>query len=239
MQARAQARYVRMPAAKVRRVVDLIRGMPAAEAQAVLRFSPHAASEPVGKVLGSAMANAEQNHSMGVGGLRVTEAYVDEGPTMRRFRARAQGRGYRIRKRTSHITIVVGEQLSGGSMGRAGRRTASAAAPASPSRAAATQQPATTVTAASGGSESAQGPAPTAAKKVAKKAPSAAKAPTPAKAASAAKAATKPAKKAATTTKQATTAATSGSEKKPAGKAAKKATPTASAASESAASDEA
>lgn len=227
MQARAQARYVRMPAAKVRRVVDLIRGMPAAEAQAVLRFSPHAASEPVSKVLGSAMANAEQNHSMGVGGLRVTEAYVDEGPTMRRFRARAQGRGYRIRKRTSHITIVVGEQLSGGSMGRAARRTASAAAPASPSRAAATQQPATTVTAASGGSESAQGAAPTAAKKVAKKAPAAAKA------------ATKPAKKAATPSKQATTAATSGSEKKPAGKAAKKATPTASAASESAASDEA
>jgi large subunit ribosomal protein L22 len=109
---RATARYVRMSPTKVRRVVDLIRGLPAREAQAVVKFDPHAASEPVGKVLDSAIANAE--HVAHVRSMRidpddlvVTEAFVDEGPTLKRFRPRAQGRAYRIRKRTSHITIVV------------------------------------------------------------------------------------------------------------------------------------
>ncbi len=105
---RAQARYVRMTPMKVRRVVDLIRGMQADEALAVLKFAPQAASEPVYKVLASAVANAAHNDGVtDRGSLFVSEAYVDEGPTLKRFRPRAQGRAYRIRKRTSHITVVV------------------------------------------------------------------------------------------------------------------------------------
>ncbi|HEX5017041.1 MAG TPA: 50S ribosomal protein L22 [Actinomycetes bacterium] len=105
--ARSSARYVRVTPQKARRMVDLIRGLPASEAQLVLRFSPQAASETVGKVLDSAIANAENNHGMNTDSLVVSEAYVDEGPTLKRFRPRAQGRAYRIRKRTSHITVVV------------------------------------------------------------------------------------------------------------------------------------
>jgi large subunit ribosomal protein L22 len=92
---------------KARRVIDLIRGLPAAEAQAILRFAPQAASEPVGKVLDSAIANATNNLSLDPRSLVVTRAFVDEGPTMKRFQPRAQGRAYRINKRTSHITVVV------------------------------------------------------------------------------------------------------------------------------------
>jgi large subunit ribosomal protein L22 len=106
-EALAQARYVRMSASKVRRVVDLVRGMKADEALAMLKFAPQAASEPVSKVLASAVANAENNHNLDPRTLYISQAYVDEGPTMRRFRPRAQGRAYRIRKRTSHITVVV------------------------------------------------------------------------------------------------------------------------------------
>ncbi len=107
MEARAQARYVRVTPMKARRVVDLIRGMNADAAQAMLRFAPQAASEPVGKVLASAVANAANNHAMDIKELRISEAFVDEGPTMKRIRPRAQGRAYRIRKRSSHITVVV------------------------------------------------------------------------------------------------------------------------------------
>lgn len=108
MEARAQARYIRVTPMKARRVVDLIRGMSATEAQAVLRFAPQAATVPVGKVLDSAIANAVHNYNHNnVDDLYVSEAYVDEGPTLKRFRPRAQGRAYRIRKRTSHITVVV------------------------------------------------------------------------------------------------------------------------------------
>ena len=107
MEARAQARFVRVTPMKARRVVDLIRGLPASDAQAVLRFAPQDASEPVGKVLDSAIANATNNHNLNPASLVVAEAYVDEGPTMRRFRPRAQGRAFRIRKRTSHITVVL------------------------------------------------------------------------------------------------------------------------------------
>ena len=107
MEARAQARYVRVTPMKARRVIDLIRGMRAADAQAVLAFAPQAASEPVGKVLASAIANATNNHAMDARALVVSEAFVDEGPTMKRIRPRAQGRAYRIRKRSSHITVVV------------------------------------------------------------------------------------------------------------------------------------
>ncbi len=105
--ARASARYVRMAPMKVRRVVDLIRGMEANEALSVLRFVPQAASEPVAKVLASAVANAEHNQQLDPDTLVVAVAYVDEGPTLKRFRPRAQGRAYRINKRTSHITIEV------------------------------------------------------------------------------------------------------------------------------------
>ena len=122
--ARAQARYVRMSPLKVRRVVDLIRGLPAEEALSVLQFAPQAASEPVYKVLASAVANAE--HNVGVtdrGSLVVREAYVDEGPTLKRFRPRAQGRAYRIRKRTSHITIVVESRPRAPRAGTEKRRT--------------------------------------------------------------------------------------------------------------------
>ncbi|MDF5751529.1 50S ribosomal protein L22 [Spongiactinospora sp. TRM90649] len=107
MEARAQARFVRVTPQKARRVVDLIRGLPASEAQAVLQFAPQAASEPVYKVLTSAMANAEHNYKLDRESLYVSRAYVDEGPTLKRFRPRAQGRAYRINKRTSHITVIV------------------------------------------------------------------------------------------------------------------------------------
>jgi large subunit ribosomal protein L22 len=109
---RATARHVRMSPMKVRRVIDMLRGLPATDAQAIVKFDPHSASEPVGKVLDSAIANA--SHLAHVRNLRldpedlvIVEAYVDMGPTLKRFRPRAQGRAYRIRKRTSHITIVV------------------------------------------------------------------------------------------------------------------------------------
>ncbi|SFB82678.1 50S ribosomal protein L22 [Streptomyces aidingensis] len=108
MEARAQARYIRVTPMKARRVVDLIRGLDATEAQAVLRFAPQAASVPVGKVLDSAIANAAHNYNHSdPSTLYVSQAYVDEGPTLKRFQPRAQGRAYRIRKRTSHITVVV------------------------------------------------------------------------------------------------------------------------------------
>jgi large subunit ribosomal protein L22 len=114
MEARAKARYVRVTPRKARRVVDLIRGMPADEAQAVLAFAPQAASGPVGKVLASAIANAGQAQQAEQGGLVVSRAWVDEGPTMKRFRPRAQGRGYRINKRTSHITVIVSDKSKEG-----------------------------------------------------------------------------------------------------------------------------
>ena len=107
MRARASARYVRMAPRKVRRVIDLIRGMEAQEALSVLQFAPQAASEPVAKLLASAMANAEHNKQLDPEALIVAAAYVDEGPAIKRFRPRAQGRAFRINKRTSHITIEV------------------------------------------------------------------------------------------------------------------------------------
>ena len=112
MEAKAQARYVRVTPQKARRVVDLIRGKQASEAVAVLMFAPQAASEPVRKVLQSAMANARvkadaASEAFDERDLVISEAYVDEGPTLKRFRPRAQGRAGRINKRTSHITVAV------------------------------------------------------------------------------------------------------------------------------------
>jgi len=112
MEAKAQARYVRVTPQKARRVVDLIRGKQAGEAVAVLQFAPQAAGEPVLKVVQSAIANARvkadrASEPFDERSLVVQAAFVDEGPTMKRFRPRAQGRAYRINKRTSHITVVV------------------------------------------------------------------------------------------------------------------------------------
>ena len=105
--ARAVARYVRMSPTKVRRVVALIKDRPVQEALDILRFAPQAAATPVFKVVASAAANAENNLDLDRDTLVVAAAYADEGPTLKRIRPRAQGRAYRIRKRTSHITVEV------------------------------------------------------------------------------------------------------------------------------------
>ena len=112
MKARAIARYVRMSPRKVRLVVDQIRGKSVNEAYAILQFSKKAAAEPVGKTLRSAVANAQDRSQdegdlIDVDDLIVQAAFVDEGATLRRWRARAQGRASPIRKRTSHITVIV------------------------------------------------------------------------------------------------------------------------------------
>ena len=112
MEAKAQARYVRVTPQKARRVVDLIRGKQAVEAVAVLRFAPQAAGETVLKVVESAIANARvkaerASEAFDEQNLVVAEVYVDDGPTLKRFRPRAQGRASQILKRTSHITVVL------------------------------------------------------------------------------------------------------------------------------------
>jgi len=112
MEAKAQARYVRVTPTKARRVVDLIRGKQAVQAVAVLEFAPQAAGEPVLKVVQSAIANARDKADKASEPfderlLVVSAAYVDEGPTMKRIRPRAQGRAFRINKRTCHITVEV------------------------------------------------------------------------------------------------------------------------------------
>ncbi len=107
MEAKATARYVRVSARKARLVVDLVRGKSVAEAEAILKFTPKAAAEVVGKVVHSAAANAEKNLKIKPETLYVSEAYVNEGPTLKRIRPRAMGRASKINKRTSHITVVV------------------------------------------------------------------------------------------------------------------------------------
>ena len=107
MEARAQAKHVRVAPRKARLLIDLIRDKHVDDASAILRFSPRAAAEIVGKVLDSAVANAEKNHKMRPDTLYVSEAFVNEGATLKRWRPRAMGRASRIDKRTSHITIVV------------------------------------------------------------------------------------------------------------------------------------
>ena len=107
MEARATARYVRVSPRKARLVVDLIRGKSVGEAESIVALTPRAAAEDVGKVLHSAVANAEKNLHIKPETLFVSEAFVNEGPTLKRIRPRAQGRAFRIRKRSSHITIVV------------------------------------------------------------------------------------------------------------------------------------
>lgn len=109
MTARAQAKHIRQSPSKVRRVLDLVRGLPVDEARVVLDLTNRKAATTVRKVLDSAIANAEHNEALDADELYIAEAYADEGPTLKRWRPRARGRATRIRKRTSHITIVVAE----------------------------------------------------------------------------------------------------------------------------------
>ena len=109
MESRATAPYVRIGPRKVQLVLDLIRNKPADEAMAILKFTPKAASEPVYKLLKSAVANAEHNFDMDTTRLYVAEATVSQGPTLKRIRPRAHGRAFRINKKTSHINLVLKE----------------------------------------------------------------------------------------------------------------------------------
>lgn len=110
MEARAYLRYARISPRKVEIVLDLIRNKPADMAMAILKHTPKAASELLIKLLGSAMANATNNHNMDAGSLYVAECFVTPGPTLKRIRPRAQGRAFRVVKRTSHITLVLKEK---------------------------------------------------------------------------------------------------------------------------------
>ncbi len=110
MEAKAQAKMVRISSRKMKIVIDLIRGKDIGEAFAILRLTPRAASPIVEKILKSAVANAEHNYDMDVEKLYVKEVFVGEGPTLKRFRPRAQGRATQILKRTSHTTVVVAEK---------------------------------------------------------------------------------------------------------------------------------
>jgi len=112
MEAKAVAKYIRISPVKVRDVINLIRGKNVNEALAILKFTPNRASVPVAKVVKSAAANAGHNYEMNEDDLFVFAAYVDQGPTLKRFRPRAYGRANVIRKRTSHITVVVKEKNS-------------------------------------------------------------------------------------------------------------------------------
>ncbi|MBE9221952.1 50S ribosomal protein L22 [Cyanobacterium stanieri LEGE 03274] len=107
---KAIARYIRMSPSKVRRVLDQIRGRSYREALIILEFMPYRACEPIIKVLRSAVANAEHNQGLDPTTLVVSTAYADGGPTLKRYRPRAQGRAYQIRKRTCHITVAVAPQ---------------------------------------------------------------------------------------------------------------------------------
>ncbi len=201
--AMAKARFVRVSATKARRVIDLVRGKSVSEALDILRWAPQAASEPVAKVIASAAANAQNNDGLDPSTLVVSTVYADEGPTAKRIRPRAQGRAFRIRKRTSHITVIVESRPSRGE--RSAGRSASAARSrrAQGSKAAAAKKvPGAATAATSGGATKATTEAAKktataekapAKKAAAKKAPEAAAKKAPAKKAAAKKA---PAKKA-------------------------------------------
>jgi large subunit ribosomal protein L22 len=146
----AKARFVRVSATKARRVIDLVRGKSVSDALDILRWAPQAASEPVAKVIASAAANAQNNDGLDPSTLVVATIHADEGPTAKRIRPRAQGRAFRIRKRTSHITVIVESRPSKGERGggrsasaaRARRAQGSKAAAAAPASKAAAEAPA-------------------------------------------------------------------------------------------------
>lgn len=108
-EARAVARFVRISPTKARLVIDVVRGKPVTEAMQLLRFLPNRAAGIIRKVVQSAAANAQDRFDLSPDELKIVRCYVDQGPTMKRFRPRAMGRAYPILKRTSHITVVVGE----------------------------------------------------------------------------------------------------------------------------------
>lgn len=110
MQATAHAKHVRIAPRKVRLVIDLIRGKDVGSAIAILRHTPKAASPVLEKILNAAIANAEHNHSLDPNKLVISQAFVNAGPVLKRFRPRAMGRASAIHKRTSHITLVVSEK---------------------------------------------------------------------------------------------------------------------------------
>lgn len=114
MEARAVAKYVRISPSKAQQIINLVRGKSVDEAVSILTFSPKAAAMIISKVVNSASANAEKNHNMRRDILYISEAFVNQGPTLKRYRPRAMGRATRIRKRTSHITVVLRERESKG-----------------------------------------------------------------------------------------------------------------------------
>jgi large subunit ribosomal protein L22 len=145
----AKARFVHVSASKARRVIDLVRGKSVTEALDILRWAPQAASEPVAKAIASAVANAQNNEGLDPSTLVVATVYADEGPTAKRIRPRAQGRAFRIRKRTSHITVVVEsrpprEERAGRSAGTARARRAQGSKAAAAKKAPATKAAAET-----------------------------------------------------------------------------------------------
>jgi large subunit ribosomal protein L22 len=135
---RAEAKYVRLSARKARVVLDHIRGRTVPEARTILAFTPRAAAVDIEKVLRSAVANAESAKGLDGDDLVILAAYADEGPTLKRWRARARGRVNRIRKRTCHITLIVGETVTPGAPPK--RRTAKPASEAAPKPEPATEQ---------------------------------------------------------------------------------------------------
>lgn len=110
MEAKAVAKFIRISPRKARQVIDLIRGKSVGEAYAILKFTPNKGAEIIESVLKSAVANAEHNYEMNVDALFVSQAFVDQGPSLKRFRPRAMGRADGIKKRTSHITVMVSEK---------------------------------------------------------------------------------------------------------------------------------
>ena len=180
----AKARFVRISPTKARRVIDLVRGKSVTEALDILRWAPQDASEPVAKVIASAAANAQNNEGLDPSTLVVATIHADGGPTAKRIRPRAQGRAFRIRKRTSHITVIVESRPSReGGRGGASAQSASAARSrrAQGSKAAAAKKPSTkaaaetvsteTVTVDTAPAKKASGAAPAATSGTAKKAP--------------------------------------------------------------------
>lgn len=110
MEAKAVAKFIRISPRKARQVIDLIRGKSVGEAYAILKFTPNKGAAIIESVLKSAVANAEHNYEMNVDALFVSQAFVDQGPSLKRFRPRAMGRADGIKKRTSHITVMVSEK---------------------------------------------------------------------------------------------------------------------------------
>lgn len=171
----ARARFVRVSATKARRVIDLVRGKPVADALDILRWAPQAASEPVAKVIASAAANAQNNDGLDPSTLVVATIHADEGPTAKRIRPRAQGRAFRIRKRTSHITVILESRASreddrGRSASASRARRAQASKAAAAKKAPAKKAPATKATAEKAPAEKAPAKKAPAKKAAAKKA---------------------------------------------------------------------